>query len=318
MAKFETEKIPSAEDLGPQYPKDDPLTARMRLHQSWYRSRVLKVPYGVGPKASNKTYYGNMLTREDGERGLNFLSPHIFQIARRRLAAGPAPVDSFRLLCSMLSSQAVTINLFGPLVDNKDLAKRLVEELLSVPVKEVLRVDLQYTPEPAKEYLNDRTAFDVFVEYLDQDGQPSFAGIETVLAGPLSDRVYANPSYQKWTEHGDAPFKEGIRAVLSTPELNQLWRGHLLATALRLHPDSIYGSGHYLLLYPAQNMEIGQAAAQYRHLLKPTDHTFAALTLQHVVERWQKLVENSAYQSWLEAFRLRYLELSASEEAIKE
>jgi hypothetical protein len=318
MAKFELDKTPSAEDLGPQHSKDDPLTARMRLHQSWYRSRVLKVPYGVGPKASNKTYYGNMLTREDGERGLNFLSPHIFQIARRRLAASPALLDSFRLLCSMLSSQTMAINLFGPLVDNKDLAKRLVEELLSVPIQEVLRVDLQYTPEPAKEYLNDRTAFDVFVEYLDQDGQPSFAGIETVLAGPFSDRVYANPSYHKWTYHEEAPFTAGILAALNTPELNQLWRGHLLATALRLHPNSIYASGYYLLLYPAQNTEIGQTAAQYRHLLKPSDQTFAALTLQQVFERWQELVKNSAYQSWLEAFRLRYLELSASEEALKE
>jgi len=61
--------------IGPQYPKDNSFTARMRFHQSWYRARVLKAPFGCGPKPSSKTEYGNMLTRLDGERGLNFSQP---------------------------------------------------------------------------------------------------------------------------------------------------------------------------------------------------------------------------------------------------
>ena len=35
--------------IGPQYGNDDDFTRRMRLHQSWYRDRVLRVPYGTGP-----------------------------------------------------------------------------------------------------------------------------------------------------------------------------------------------------------------------------------------------------------------------------
>ncbi len=93
-------------EFGPQYSKDPPFSARMRFHQSWYRAKVLKVPYGVGPKVNNKTCYGNLLTLADGEKGGNFLRPHIFEIAKRRIAEGKGTVDRFRLLCNMLLSQA--------------------------------------------------------------------------------------------------------------------------------------------------------------------------------------------------------------------
>ncbi len=36
-------------DLGPQYPGDNRLAARMRFHQSWYRAQILQVPWGTGP-----------------------------------------------------------------------------------------------------------------------------------------------------------------------------------------------------------------------------------------------------------------------------
>ena len=61
-------------ELGPQCSKDSPFTARMRLHQSWYRARLLKVPFGTGPKKTDEKFYGNMLRKEDGEKGYNFLN----------------------------------------------------------------------------------------------------------------------------------------------------------------------------------------------------------------------------------------------------
>jgi len=67
-------------DLGPQPASDNRFTARMRLHQSWYRAEVRGVPCGTGPKAGHTSHYGNMLRKEDGERGLNFLTPEIAQL----------------------------------------------------------------------------------------------------------------------------------------------------------------------------------------------------------------------------------------------
>jgi hypothetical protein len=74
-----------APTLGPQCSSDDPFTARMRRHQSWYRANILRIPWGIGPKATSATQYGNMLTRADGEAGRNFLTPEIADVARARV-----------------------------------------------------------------------------------------------------------------------------------------------------------------------------------------------------------------------------------------
>ena len=48
------------EVIGPQYSRDLPFTARMRVHQSWYRAAVLGVPCAR---------YRNMLDAAAGAAG---------------------------------------------------------------------------------------------------------------------------------------------------------------------------------------------------------------------------------------------------------
>lgn len=179
------DSIENDPDLGPQYAEDSPFAARMRLHQSWYRARILGVPCGTGPNRNDSTFYGNMLTQEEGARGLNFVSPLIFAIAKCRVAEGKGAIDPFRLFHNMLSSQPMCFNLFAPLVDNLDLATELWRLVLPNEVSRVLRVLIEYAPQPPSEYLNDRTAFDAFVEYERLDGKLAFVGIETKLSEPL-------------------------------------------------------------------------------------------------------------------------------------
>src|SRR5687767_2286077 len=116
--------------LGPQSPSDDPFTARMRHHQSWYRAHILHVPCGIGPKPTSTTQYGNMLTLADGKAGRNFLTPEIADVARARVAEGAGAVEPFRLFHNMLSSQPMCFNLFGPLVRDTALAARLLPTLV--------------------------------------------------------------------------------------------------------------------------------------------------------------------------------------------
>ena len=115
-------------DLGPQYGGDAPFAARMRRHQSWYRAQVLGVGCGTGPRPSSTARYGNMLTREDGDRGLNFVTPTAFAAARDRVAAGGGAVEPFRLFHNMLSSMPMCFNLFGPLIDDPELATRVKQD----------------------------------------------------------------------------------------------------------------------------------------------------------------------------------------------
>lgn len=105
-----------ASDLGPQYGQDPAFTARMRLHQSWWRANVLKVPCGYGPTETSGARYGNMLDQAAGSAGRNFLTPEIFAVAQRRLAGG-GRLERYHLFHNLLSSQPMAFNLFGPLVD---------------------------------------------------------------------------------------------------------------------------------------------------------------------------------------------------------
>ena len=236
-------------NIGPQYAKDKPFTARMRFHQSWYRSEVLKAPYGTGPKPSNTTWFGNMLTLADGERGLNFHTPHIFEIAKRRLAMRKGIIDPFRLFCNMLSSQPMCFNLFGPLVDNLELATQLVQVILPGEIQTVSKVQFEYAPESARDYLNDRTAFDAFISFTRPDNQPGFIGVETKLVEAFSAKVYSSLLYNHWTEHNFSPWPTEARTHLQSIDVNQLWRDHMLAVAMQLAPGSPYSSGRFILVY---------------------------------------------------------------------
>jgi len=305
-------------DFGPQSAGDNPFTKRMRFHQSWYRANKLKVPYGTGPKPTSASPYGNMLRRADGERGLNFLSAHTYEIAKRRLRIKQGTLEPFRLLCNMLSSQPMCFNLFAPLVDDFELAERVMQRLLPDEIGQVNKVVLEYAPEPARDYLNDQTAFDAFVAYTRADGLPGFVGIETKLTEPFSPKAYSSPVYQKWLNHPQSPWPAENRSRLLSKEVNQLWRDHLLGVALRLAPGPAYAAGRFMLVYHALDVECVEALEAYKTLLKPDDDSFSAMPLDELVRRWKTVMMTEAEKQWLEDFSLRYLELEASQAAFEE
>lgn len=300
-------------EIGPQYAGDQPFTARMRFHQSWYRARVLKVPCGTGPNPTSTTSYGNMLRREDGDRGLNFLSPRILSIAKSRLADQRGAVEPFRLLNNMLSSQPMCFNLFGPLVDDLDFATAAFGALLGPgEVARVTEVTFEYAPEPNSEYLNDRTAFDAFVTYEQPDGGVAFLGIETKLTEPFSQKRYDGPAYRRWVERPDSPWPSEAWNRVADIEHNQLWRDHLLAVALRHHPRSTYTAGRVALVRHPQDRDCAGVVAQYRALLKDPDDSFLDLPLDRVVDVWQSVLP-AACSEWVAGLRLRYLDMDASD-----
>lgn len=88
---------------------------RMCLHQAWWRSERLGVPYGHGSDGPAKSnLYGNMLTHEDGLGGLNFVSYAAWAAYRAPTGSGKV-VKRDRCQRNLLSSQPMAFNLFGPL-----------------------------------------------------------------------------------------------------------------------------------------------------------------------------------------------------------
>jgi hypothetical protein len=300
--------------IGPQYSRDSPFAARMRFHQSWYRARVLRVPCGTGPGPASVAAYGNMLRREDGKRGLNFLSPQAFAAAEQRLRDPRGTIDGFRLLHNLLSSQPLCFNLFGPLAEDPDLATAALRSLLrSDEVKRVTQVLLEHAPEPRDEYLNDRTAFDAFIAFDSTDGTSGFIGVEVKLTEPFSQCHYDGSAYRRLTEAADSPWAQESWAHVADSRHNQLWRDHLLALALLRHRRSAYASGRLMLVRHPGDDECASITAGYRRLLKANDQTFVDVTLDRVVDACEQAATTAAHREWLASLRLRYLELAASE-----
>jgi hypothetical protein len=276
---------------------------------------VLRVPCGTGPKPSDTKRYGNMITREDGDRGLNFLDDGIFRVARSRIAEGVGTVEPFRLLCNLLSSQPMCFNLFGPLVEDPSLATTLWRALLGPEVAEVVRVCIEHAPEPASEYLADRTAFDAFVEYRRTDGALCFTGVETKLTEPFSQHHYASSDhrYARWLDRPDIPWRTDALARVDAIAHNQLWRDHLLVFALRARAGSPYAAGALMLVRHDADSRCEQTVRGYQALLKAGDRTFLDLPLSRLVGAWQADLAGSAREIWIQAFQRRYLGLDQSD-----
>ena len=291
--------------IGPQSKSDNDFARRMRRHQSWYRDHVLKVPYGTGPRLRSHTPYGNMLTKQSAEAGLNFLTPGIFDLAKRRIAEGKGTVESFRLMRNMLSSQPMCFNLFGELALDHELATGLVRVLWGKHIARVTGVHIEWAPEPAAEYLDDRTAFDAFIEYETMDEQAGFVGIETKLSEPFSVHGYDKPEYRRWMTP-DGPWRAAAGGEVAKQEHNQLWRDHLLAWSLLRHPESKYAEGGLSVVYHPEDRRCREVIAGYRALLRDAA-TFSSFDLAQVVAAWKPLAG-----PWLAKFEQRYLALARS------
>jgi len=305
-------------EIGPQHKADTPFAGRMRFHQSWYRANVLRVPYGTGPGPKHTGKFGNMLARKDGARGLNFLTPEIFKVAKSRLNDEQGVVKEFRLLNNMLSSQPMCFNLFGPMVKDYELAKRVFNQILPCGVEEVVDVKIEHAPDQANEYLDDSTAFDAFVDFIGPDNQRSFIGIETKLTEPFSQKEYDSPAYRRWSDRKDSPWPKKAWPKLADIRYNQLWRDHLLSVAMTHHQKSPYGCGFLMLVYHPDDKQCAETKEIYQSLLKSEDTSFLDYPLDKLIKAIEPQLEDTSPKNWLSDFKKRYIALFLSEKEWQE
>ena len=299
--------------IGPQNPSDPPFRARMRRHQSWYRAAVLQLPYGTGPTRSSTRPLGNMLTIEDGAAGANFVDEraHNAYLARRHF---PGAVEPFRCECNLLSSQPLAFNLFGPMAEDLPLATACWRAVLGADVARVLRVELEHAPQPADEFLGDRTAFDALIVYERPDAQRAFVGVEVKLSESLAGAAAASkPAYDRLSSAPGAPWRRESVDTVRRPPTEQLWRDHLLVEAVRRHPSTPGGEhGRFAVVRHPDDAECAAAVGTYRAALARPE-TFIDLPLDGLVAAWEEVVDAAQDRMWLLRLRRRYLELAASE-----
>lgn len=291
-----------------------PFTARMRVHQSWYRKYVLKRPPGPNPAARGQLY-GNILRPEDGTAGLNFLTDMVRAAVEARLDQGSKGIEQKRLRCNMLGSQPMCFNLFGPLALDCELATGLMARLPGFPVgSTVTEIRFEYAPD-RKSHLKDDSAFDAFVEYRRPDGRKGFYGVETKLTEPFSQKKYSyREGYSRWNIKSGWWWNPGEKERFSDLRYNQLWRNHLLAFAILNQPGNDYAEGRCAVIWHPGDTACTEAINAYRRCLqKDAEGTLVEWPLDKVVTQWEGTGPVKADCGWLAAFRRRYLTLEESE-----
>jgi hypothetical protein len=297
-----------ARPAGPQSKGDAPFTARMRLHQSWYRSEVLRLPHGTDPGAKP---LGSMLTAAGARSGANFVHPAAFRQAKARIEDG-AGVEPFRCLRNMLSSQPMCFNLFGPLAEDRTLATACFRRLLPGEVDKVVSLKFEYAPAPRSEYLDDRTSFDAFVEYLRPDGARAFIGIETKLTEPFSRKNPDAEGYRRHLAVRPDLWRADKLADLGNRRWFQLWRNHMLAERLRSHPRWGYQRGLVMVVHHPGDDDCRQAVAGYRALLPTEQGDLVEAPIDRLLTAWASCMITNVDRSWLSELRVRYLDLDRS------
>lgn len=219
------------EVIGPQRADEPVLSRRVRFHQSWYRAAVLGLAgYGVTP-GKNPRPLGSILTDADASEGRNFTSEASESLYKRRRGAGWG-VDPVRCTKYLTSSQALTLNILGPMQESSWWAARTLGLLLNrQDFERVTDVWVEFAPRYRSEYLNDMTRIDALIRVRTSLGDELIA-IETKYADRFNSRrvnIDRPPCRELASKVG---LWRDPDSALMTPRLNQLVRCHALATAV--------------------------------------------------------------------------------------
>jgi hypothetical protein len=277
---------------------------RVRDHQAWYRENRLKVEAYV---------HADVLSPEDAERGLNFLSASIFDYARRRADENPQHVKRSRCFGHMRSSQPMCFNLLAPLANDLDLASRLLRTLLPGEVEAVTRVVVEHTPAPKADHLGDNTSLDALIVFRRPDGRRVLLGIETKLTDSFSTKRYdGRPRYHQITSEAAAIWKQDTTARLPDPAWNQLWRNQMLLEAMIRQPEPPGDEARLVVVHHQDDLSCRDAIDGYKDLLIRPTETFAEWPLDLLIERWGTAVSTPPERAWLAGFADRYVNLNLS------
>ena len=290
--------------FGPQCETDGPFRRMMRLHQSkWREAQGL-------PCGSNKQgrAYGNLLTEADGKAGKNFYSDKIMRLVMDRICLGVG-VEPDRCLRNLLSSQPMAFNLFGPLCLDPNLAAVLLADLpggVNAP-----KVTIEFAPQPKADYLDDATSFDVAVHYTTHAGDSAFAGIEVKLSEPFSPTRYGHndrhATLYKATSTDPAIWAESPSCDLTSPQVNQIWRTHMLAQAYQRAGKVMLATAVILVHSGEKSCDAGVSA--YRSALTAEGNkSLLHWTIGDLTAHWRALLSArpDLESGWLDWFMIRY------------
>ncbi|KAB2922656.1 MAG: hypothetical protein F9K22_10990 [Bacteroidetes bacterium] len=247
-------------------------------------------------------------------RSQNFLLPEIHQYALQRIQnkTKDETIDEYRLMNNMLSSMPMCFNMFVPLKmaaeRNEPFVTRIFQTILreinlSVVIKRICRIEIEYVPIPRSDYLNDKTAFDAFVEFLTVEGKKGCIGIEVKYTDALGrnnpkdmDRSYdiAN-QLECFTLSGLRSIKSTCPQIVRNYLLLQQWK--------RINYAQIPVP---LVVALSVDKDVDYDISQFNNMLNDSADKMKRLSWERIIEIIQTEIP-SYYKTWISDFNKRYI-----------
>lgn len=187
---------------------------------------MLDLPTWGSTPAPKPRAIGSILPNAAAADGLNFESSAALEAYRIRRSRGWG-VDPNRCERYMTSSQALTLNLLGPLAQDRVWLQAVLRSTVGTAPAKHGRFEIEFAPQHRHGRQLDRTIADAFVEL--EDG--SALVIETKLADRFSTRnllIATNPYYRHVNAQLELWDERATR--FGDPRLDQLARVHALAS----------------------------------------------------------------------------------------
>ena len=301
---------------------------------------------------AKEIYVEALLKWDDAKDGIIFYDGYRQQIlnAIRILRAFGLYSPSGIMMRHTLRSEHIPWNIFFPMSLSDDMKSHAVDVFNTIigqvsaelpKIKEITSIKIEFAPkdEQATEapftkcYLNDRTSFDTYIEYVAEDGENGGIGIEVKYTevgyqpGDTEKKAaithYKNPKYRylevmkKSAYYIPAAFMHdekhpNLRSPLVSNELRQVWRNHLLGASMVQHKDI----NHFLSLhlYPEGNVHFHSddkhtgAVEYYQRWLGPEGKkSWMAITFEELFKLMEKNYTDQDGRDWVNYLKERYL-----------
>lgn len=299
--------------VGPQRHDESLLARRVRFHQSWYRVAVLRLHRFGNTSGRVPRPLGSVLTDDDALVGWNFTSRSAQGLYERRRSEGWG-VDPVRCTKYLNSSQALTLNLLGPLGESPAWAARVLCDILQrSDISAIEQIRVEFAPRRRSEYLNDMTRIDALLQMRTSQGQELLAAEIKYSDRFNSRRVNIDQwpyrqlaaSTGLWREPGN---------TLQTRAVNQLVRCHALAAAVSREMSDTIPTPSLLVVHHKDDAASRNVVHQYTTHLSE-DHLTRAVRLDELVAAYQRQARSPGQRHVARALELRYVAENESESA---
>jgi hypothetical protein len=277
-----------ADDRVPRRPAMTEYRRRLRYHQSQWRA-AHGHPIGTQPivprPGAPVRLVGSRLPLDYGrDTGAGFLTAGALAAARARTSI-TEPRQSFdhqRLWTDLLSSAALSFNLFGDLAADLTRADRAVHTWWPDAPGTVCDVHFAHSPgrlDPG--YLNSLRDFDVAFVLDVGGGERAVVGVDTKYheRNKVEQPKPKNAVRNMEVSDRSGVFAPAARRLLERSDLAVMWLEHLLLLSMLQHERGAWTWGRYVVVHPAGNTDVADAVARYRDVLTD-DATYATMTVE--------------------------------------